>query len=339
MKTRLLRPFLAVLGAGMALTMARADARREQTIPIRTGWNAVFLEVQPDASKPSELFAGLPVETVACFFPARRDAQYLRNPGDAPWREEGWAVWHAPSRPEAFLSNLHEIQAPRALLIRASADFLWKVTGAARATVIGWHPNTCTLTGLPVDSALVPTFAQFFSGSEAHQRLRIFRLQSGVWKLVRDPASERPQSGEAYWIQTDGASDYQGPLRVKLPASGELDFDVHGGSFSLQFRNESPTSEARVRMETMSSANALPLRRVLPELAASEIVRAPLPSVVDFPILPAGGSATLRLAPHREAMRGASGTTLLRITDGRGTQLWVPVRARRQLLGAALAQP
>lgn len=205
--------------------------------------------------------------------------------------------------------------------------------------MIAWHPNTCTLTGLPVDSALAPTFAQFFSGSEAHQRLRIFRLQNGVWKLVRDPASERPQSGEAYWIQTDGASDYQGPLRVKLPASGELDFDVHGGGYSLQFRNESPTSEARVRLETIGPSNALPLRRVLPELAASEAVRTPLPSVVDFPFLPVGGSTTLRLAPQRDAMSGASGTALLRITDGRGTQLWVPVRARRELTGVALAQP
>src|SRR5262245_26452000 len=101
-----------ILALGLSCWSGRAwaGAQRTQTFQIRAGWNAVFLEVQPAAAKPTELFANLPVETVACFTPGRLEAQYLRNPGDAPWREEGWTVWHAPARPEAFLSSLYEIQ-------------------------------------------------------------------------------------------------------------------------------------------------------------------------------------------------------------------------------------
>jgi len=306
---------------------------------MRAGWNAVFLEVQPEASKPSEVFAGLPVETVACFVPGRLEAQYLRSPGDAPWRDEGWAVWHAPSRPEAFLSNLYDIQAGRALLILANADFDWTITGEARATVLDWHPNTCTFTGLPVEPTAPPTFAQFFAGSSAHQRLRIFRLEGGTWKLVRNAASEKPRSGEAYWIQTDGASRHQGPLRVKLPASGELDFDRYGGGYSLEFVNESAAGPLRVSIEVVGGNEALKLRQITRDLAKQETTRALLPAALELPSLPPGSSAALRLEPYREAMTGGSGSTLLKITDGRGTQLYVPVHARRETTGTALANP
>jgi len=327
------------LGGWAGLTAARGDVTRVQTIPVRAGWNAVYLEVQPVASKPAEVFAGLPVETVACFYPGRLEARYLRNPGDAPWREEGWAVWHAPSRPDAFLSNLGEIQAQRPLLILASADFTWTVTGEARATLLEWYPNTCTLTGLPVDPTAPPTFAQFFEGSAGHERLRIFRLDAGNWKLVSAPASERPRRGEAYWIETDGASSHQGPLRVRLPASGEVDFGPQGGAYSLEIINESKVGSQRVLIEVEGGSPSLPLRRVARDLARQETVREPFAGTREIALLPPGGKSSLWLEPHRAAMTASSGSTLLKISTDRGTQIWVPVRARYETAAPSLSNP
>ncbi len=34
-----------------------------QTIPLRPGWNAVFLEVQPEPRECEALFSGLPIES------------------------------------------------------------------------------------------------------------------------------------------------------------------------------------------------------------------------------------------------------------------------------------
>lgn len=339
MKTILLLLFVVALEGGAGLAVARAAATRTQVIPIRAGWNAVFLEVQPAAASPGEVFAGLPVEAVACFIPGRLEAQYLRDPGDAPWREEGWAVWHAPARAEAFLSNLFEIQAQRALLVRASADFDWTVTGEVRATVLEWHPNACTLTGLPVDPAAPPTFAQFFEGSPAHRRLRIFRLEAGNWKLVRNPGAERVRNGEAYWIETDGASRYQGPLRVRFPAPGELDFDRRSGGYPLEVTNDSGTRSLRVRIEVAGGGDTLPLRQVSRDLSRRATTRGPLPAAIDLPLLVPGKSVTLRLEPHRDAMPSASGATLLRVTGDQGTQFWLPVRARKDARGGALDNP
>lgn len=326
---------LSCCGTSPAL---HAGVTRTQSIPIRAGWNAVFLEVQPLTAKPSEVFARLPVETVSCFVPGRLSAQFLRDPGDAPWRNEGWAVWHAPSRPDAFLSNLHEIQAHRALLVLATSDFTWTVTGEVQPRSIEWHPNTCTFTGLPVDSAAPPTFAQFFEGSEAHARLRIFRLETGTWKIVRDPATTKVRSGEAYWIETDGASTYQGPLRLELSPTGVLDFDLLGGARELGLLNDGIRAAPKMQVEIVQDANPLPLRMLKRDLSKRSITSEAMSSM-ELPALPAGLRTSIRLEPDRDAMTTDHGDALLRITDGRGTQHWVPVRARRHGDGMAAVQP
>lgn len=327
MKTGIFLAVICAMAGAEGLAANASGPRRTQQIDLHAGWNAVFLEVQPDRDRPDDAFAGLPVASVAAFFAGRSEAQYLRSPGDAPWREEGWVVWHAPDRPDAVLSNLHKLQAQRPLMVLASADFTWSVTGEARATVLQWYPDTCTFTGLPVDAKAPPTFAEFFSGSPAHQRLRCYRLESGAWKLVRSPATDRIRSGEAYWIQTDGGSSYQGPLRVKLPASGTLDFDAGIASRSVQLDNESTRATPQVRLEKVSGE--LPLRRSARDLTTLETKATDLTSSLDLGPIAAGASTIVRLEPARDRMVTARSEALLRITDGRGTEQWIPVRAQR----------
>ena len=58
---------LAPCGHG-ASSAAPLAALREQVIPLRAGWNAVFVEVEPVESEPARVLAGLPVEILAGFF-------------------------------------------------------------------------------------------------------------------------------------------------------------------------------------------------------------------------------------------------------------------------------
>ncbi len=306
------------------------EVLRTQTIQLQPGWNAVFLEVQPVQAQANAVFRGVPVDTVACFLPGSVNEQYLRSPGDAPWKEEGWAVWHAPSQPDAFLSNLYELHPHRPYLIRATNEFAWKITGSATAAPIAWQPNTCTFTGLPVDGETPPTFNEFFSGSAAHQRLRIFRLEAGNWRLVRDANTARPRSGEAYWIQTDGASSYQGPLRLKSPVQGEIDLDLLGTSSSLDLVNDA-SSTAQIRIEPIASDDSFPLYWTERDLSARSEQRHLLSQSFSLAPLPLGGAASLRLVLDRTALTSDGASKLLKISDGRGCQFWVPVRARRSL--------
>lgn len=318
---------------------ADAGATRTQTLQLRAGWNAVFLSVQPSPSTPAEVFRDLPVDTVACFIPGRLDARYLRQPGDAPWREEGWAVWHAPARPEAFLSNLHEIQAHRGLLILARSDCTWTITGEARAEPLQWHPNTCTFTGLPVDGENPPTFATFFAGSTAHAPLRVYRLESGVWKLVRDPAADNVREGEAYWIETEGASTYQGPLQVRLPRGGGLEFAPDTGGLSLTLENTASDSTARVKAQLVGGTGSLRLLILQKESGQLSPVAAPFPAELDFPLLAPGAQSSIRLQPDWSVSAREQSAELLKITDGRGALFWVPIRAHHLPFRALSAQP
>lgn len=317
--------FFGIFGT---LSLEAAQVRRTQTIQLQPGWNSVFLEVQPDEASADALFAKLPVDTVACFAPGRLQGQFIRNPGDAPWREEGWSTWHATSSTDSFLSTLTEVQAQRPFLIKAREAVNWTVTGTATATTLAWYPNTCTFTGLPVDPDSPPTFAEFFEGSAAHKRLRIFRLMDGAWKLVTKPAKDRVRGGEAYWIQTDGGSTFQGPLRLNLSASGGINFDTHGGVRALEFINESKVSPALVRVEALG-LDGLPMRQVEWDPAERRTARTALPRTLELPALEAKSSASLRLEPDRDRMPGQDGAALLRVRDGRGTQIWIPIQARR----------
>lgn len=305
-------------------------ASRTQSIVLKEGWNSVWLEVDPSVATPDEAFASLPIDTVACFIPGRLQQKFLRDLGDAPWRDGGWSVWYARSKPEAFLSQLQELPAQRPLLVHATANCTWSVQGQARATVLTWYPDTCTFTGLPVSEENPPTFDAFFSGSAAHKRLRIFRLNGNAWKLVSAPKTERPRSGEAYWIQTDGGSSFQGPMRVRLPAEGGLQFQPGSPAYTLQIANESVGASAQITIETLADTTALPLQTLSQNLQARSNQIERLARTTSLPSLRPQSKVAFQIEPARDAMTSETASTLLRITDGRGTQVWVPVTARRE---------
>lgn len=324
---------LPVSLTGANAATAPASVTRTQSIALKTGWNSVYLEVEPVTSQPAEVFRGLPVETVASFLPGRMEERYLRQPGDAPWKDEGWRTWHAPHKTEAFLSNLHAIQTHRPYLIEVSRDVVWQVTGTPSARPISWEPNSCTFTGLPVDPVTPPTFATFFAGSPAHAALRIFRLEDGLWKRVRNPLQDRIRSGEAYWIQTDGASTFQGPLAVQLPSTGTLEFNPARPQASLRFRNQSPRPLS-VRVDRHTGADSLPMLRCERDRGTQSTQRLPWPDRLDLPSLEPGGVTSLRFEPDRQGSASISGSTLLRISNDQGSCLWVPVFLRAVQTGS-----
>lgn len=311
-----------------AFWVCKADTMRTQTISLRKGWNSIFLEVQPRNSHPKDVFAGVPVETVATFFAQTQPAAYIRNPGDAPWREEGWGVWYAPGRPDSFLANLHAVHANQGYLIEASADYVWQVTGDVRLHSVRWQPDSYNFTGFALDSGAPPTFEKFFSPSTAHRSQRIFRLADGQWTPVREPAREVMRAGEAYWVYCKGGSDYQGPMRVRLP--GEA---LHLGRVARDSRVElinASSTAARITVESADAAEALPLAYVQQDLATLSTSFPALPRRLVLPEIEAGSSHFLRLAARRDAMTAPAQAALLRVSNGQGVELWLPVTAERE---------
>lgn len=310
---------LLLVGYLLVPIPSQAWALRTQTLELSQGWNAIFLEVDPVNAAPGVVFGGVPVDIVTVFFPQTHPAPYLREPGDAPWREEGWGVWYAPERPDSFLSSLQVIQGGRPYLVLAREAAVLEVTGRVLFRSIRWQPNSYNFTGLPVDPAAPPTFSAFFAGSKAHRGQRIYRLIEGRWTPVQGPAQQRIRAGEAYWIYCDGVSDYQGPLRVRLPSPDALRFVAVGSSLRIDFTG---LVEEPIRVELQAVAGSgLSLKQEVCDLKSFRRSYPPLPATLGLGMVQPGETRVLRLAAGGEA----NATGLLCVRTDCGVQFWIPV--------------
>ncbi|MFO1460144.1 MAG: hypothetical protein U1G08_12120 [Verrucomicrobiota bacterium] len=317
-----------VIGLLGVATNLQAEVTRVQTLELQAGWNAVYLEVDPLDPTPTAVFAGLPVETVATYWPRITPVESVSNPSDASWKQEGWGVWYAPHRLDAAISTLHAISGHRAYLIRASRFATWHLTGRVEYRRIRWQADSFNLLGFSVDPDQPPTFANYFEPSTAHGGLRCLRLVNGVWTLIRNPDATPIRSGEAYWVYCRGASDYQGTLDVRIQGAGGLNFGpmTEGLGVCLASRKSSATT-LRVFGDVQDPRPVLPLAWMLrggPSMAASW---SPISAPVQIPATSPRDSVDVLLRVDWSALAVASDRALLCISEPAGSQVWVPVHA------------
>ncbi len=305
-----------------------AEPVRVQTLQLQPGWNAVFLEVEPPDTAPDTVFANLPVDVVARYFPQTSPVQFISDPAETPWKGPSWGVWYAPTRDDAFLTTLHAIQGNKAYLVHATQACLWSVEGNVAFTRLRWQADSFNLTGFWVNPQTPPTFAAFFAGAQGLIGDRIYRLVDGRWQPVAAPGSTSMREGEACWVYCRGKTDYQGPLKVKAPGVEGLDFGAAANSLAIDLQNES-SAPIRVTCELVAGSGGLPLAYAVKDLANLKTTYPPLDSAVSYPALEPGRPEVLQLQARREAMTSASQSTLLKISTDAGVQFWVPVRASR----------
>ena len=233
-----------------ALFFTSSAFSAEQTLDLVKGWNAVYLELQPDSPNPQDLFADQPIEVVAVWLPSKARVTSLTSLDAIASKSSEWYVWHPAEHPAAFLNSLFQIQARKALLIKASAATQLTIQGEPVFGRRKWLAPSFNLTGFDVDSAAPPTFARFFDGSRAHEDLKIFKMVANEWRQVSP--TDTIQRGRAYWVWTKEGSDFQGPLDVSVSLGGQetlilngastAQFEVHGnGSLPVSFSLEAST--------------------------------------------------------------------------------------------------
>ena len=293
---------------------------------MQPGWNSVYLDVLPPDTAPEAVFAGLPIEIVATWFRCIRQCNSSRIHPRSHGNRRAGVFGYAPDRPDAFLSNLHAVHDHRAYLVKARAACKWTVTGEGETPGrLRWQPSSFSFTGLPVDPAAPPTFAQFFASSAAHNGQTVFQLEQGIWTPIRNPATTRIRPGEAYWIYANGGSEYQGPLRVTGLTDGGIDFGSVGEQWKLQLKAADQELSA-VSVETVG-AGALPLSYGVREskTPTTRYVRwsNPLQLTATWE-----GGFEVRLQVQRAEMTTFDQDQLLRVTGG-GVEFHLPVKAHR----------
>jgi hypothetical protein len=128
---------------------------------LDSGWNAIYLDVDPGGAPPAEVFGGDLVDAVARYVVPPTQVRFIESPDEEPWNNPGWAVWYSGQRAESFLNNLHAVDGGAAYLVHAVKPGALAVTGKVRPGLVKWRTDSFNLAGFPVDTPGI-TFAQYF---------------------------------------------------------------------------------------------------------------------------------------------------------------------------------
>jgi hypothetical protein len=337
--------FTIIAGCAAALLTAASPAWGEwsrQTIRLEPGWNAVYLEVQPDVNTCDSVFEGLPVESV-WFWNKRFDPQqFVRNPSELVPELPDWISWFPTDSTRGFLTTLHSVSAGSCYLIQlgGSEPVDLELVGRALVRKYDWLPDALNLVGFPVNDAAPPTFASFFGSDKALSNQEIYRItRDGLAEAVTDPATATLKRGEAYWVYCSGESKFAAPLAVESSISDGLLFSEQVDEQALTFTNETDA----VKRVTV---------RVLPaEAPTSKNAKADLPAPagpvklsyqnyllwedLEEPLtfsMPPNSTQKLVLGVRRAAMESngtgkSTHTGMLEVSDDQGTLYLLPVSA------------
>lgn len=341
-KKKLFAPalFLALLLSLQVTAWAAAVPTVAQSFTLQSGWNAIYLEVQPVANTPAVVFKDLPKGSSVWVWLGKSgtfeadskksgSAQFIQDVGELPVKDAKWLAIFT-SATEGGLNNLYAINADSTYLIRLpdqSPQLTMNIVGRPTLRPKGWVPDSFNLTGFGLTAK--PTFATFFAPSDALKNQAIYRLNNvtGAWEIVNNPTTVTTAtmlSGEAFWIYCSGASVYQGPLAVKTNNTDGLDFGAEIINLDLTVVNQS-ASDRTVSVAQLSAVNAVALNyRTYNETLGQTISN----SLANMPpvIVKAGGSTVIALSVERKSFSG-SAASVLEVTDSQGSRVRVPVTA------------
>jgi hypothetical protein len=311
--------------------LLHADWSSTQTVELKAGWNAVFLEVEPDDPDPGVVFEGKPVDLALTYYPIQSPVEFILDPEEVAWKKPGWHRWVPPDAEEVFLNNLYALQANQAYLIHSKEDYTWDVTGTPKFQRRTWQPDSFNFVGFHVDPVDPPSFNQYFGDSKAHADFHIYYLEAGHWERLKDP-SDLISAGQAYWVYCRGGSNHMGPLVISLPhSSNALRFLVTNPALEIRIANRS-TNPLSVSLKPEVEA-AVPLSREMESLKGEGTTHEPLgPGGWSFS-LGQGSEQKVRLAVRREEIGADEVKSLLKISDDMGNRFYIPVWAEKLNVG------
>ncbi|PIE90775.1 MAG: hypothetical protein CR997_03885 [Acidobacteria bacterium] len=301
----------------------------DQEITLNPGWNAIYLEVQPEANRPGEVFAGHDIEAVWTWAQRRTKMDFIQDPTEGLWNKSGWLVWVPENAPAAMAVNLYRMFSGKSYLVNYAGQqpVTLVVSGVPSVDKIKWVPDSYNLVGFHLDREHPPTFANFFSSSEAHQGNLFYRLGSdGRWVQVNPAQSMR--AGESYWIYTQGESSFNGPLMVELPGASGMDFNSLVQKAHVHVKNIG--AAGNITFEMLSAEHPVPLHyrqqlddefktEVWPQFEQSMVVEAPTDHVT-----------SVQFSVDRANLSAHETHSILEIRDNAGSRWLVPVRAEKR---------
>lgn len=319
---------LAMCGLLYNQTLVAGEALHQQTFELTPGWNAIYLEVEPDPKDIESAMAGIPVESVWRWIPRDvEQAEFIQDPAEGLLNINGWHGYFPFPRPEAFLSDLFTFRANQAYLIKlaGSQPVTWTVNGRPQVRRTVWRSDSFNLSGFAVDPLMPPTFGDWFERSSAHNGQPVYRLNSnGVWELIELPYATLINSGEAYWVYTDGASTYQGPMAVTLEYGDSMEYSAALTEQRIIVENNVDITTGITISRVPGAPTTLPMAFEIVDPETDEFAWPDLPDSVSY-TTEADDEAIVNLSLKRAEFNEERMEQLLEISNGLGSRVLVHV--------------
>ena len=337
---------LWVCGFLTALSLNAAAAVTQQQIVLQPGWNAIFVELDPDDGNdqtpaadtdpadnaPAVVFNVPEIEMVWNHPKALVSPQYPVLPSEIGFNDPGWRLFIPQNSSEydeataQALTNLFAVSAGEVYLVKLAGEApkTLTITGQPKLHTIRWQPSQFNLVGFYVDPANPASFADFLNLSAA-QDPEIFELNSatGTWDLLTK--NDAMVSGKAYWVFNDGNLQLTTPLEVDLTSSSGVAFLPHMAVRSMTITNRSAADNPDISLSVDGSFTGSGM--ALQYFGGYDTANNNLPQWFSLdsysPLIGAGKESSLLLGLDRAGVT-ATAAGVLTIT-GAGTRIRLPL--------------
>jgi len=273
-----MKPRLSLLLVGLLLAAAPLGRAQwsTQTISLKPGWNAVYLQVDASYTNLDTLLpdAQGPISQIWQWNPTFSVQQYSQSPADPYNDGTQWTSW---SSARGDTDTLTLLGGNNALLVynQTTNTFVWSVKGRPRPPNYQWTTTGLNFFGYPTPSAGAPNFSTYYApvpkvqgknpmdpqnfGTSVH----VFHYPGGaLGSSIPNPlevtsgeaATTAVNRGEAFWVQgpTNYYNLYYGPVQISLQNPAGVNYGNNLGEYSL-FLNNLTASNRTITLKLSAS--------------------------------------------------------------------------------------
>lgn len=291
--------FTASLIACIAsLVTSVSAASVSQSLHLRYGWNAVWLEVGPVNAEGQPLTCDqvfqsndFVIDRVASPVGQIGTAEFTSDP-ESTFNQGGWDVWAAT--PQSGETAKIAVRANHSYLVHVSPKDGATAQDGAVAGVLGvqgevvfyqptWEKGSFNLVGFGIQGT--PTFASLMAGSNivvdgpvgAVPNVQKLDPATGAWVQVK--GSDSVESGMAYWINvpyTLPGKGWSGPVETDFAGAITGSMNFGSGPGSLPVLNPADPGAAPVLMSSaeLTFSNLVNAGNTQPEVSLSRLAPA-----------------------------------------------------------------
>src|SRR4051794_28627858 len=148
---------LIVIAGGLALSASAQWVT--QTITLRPGWNAIYLEVEPEPSGCAAVFTNIPIESVWGWNRSFSPVQFIQDADQLLAPQPDWLTYLPPTQAAAAENTLFNLEGGKTYLVKTPTNGVTRtltLTGTPTLRKIKWLANSYNFAGFPINPAAPP---------------------------------------------------------------------------------------------------------------------------------------------------------------------------------------